>query len=32
MGARAETPGGFLVDRHYLRKYGQGADHGQKEK
>jgi len=31
-GARVRRPAGFLVDKHYLRKHGQGAYYGQKEK
>ena len=31
-GARGKRPAGFLVDKHYLRKHGQGAYYGQKEK
>ena len=31
-GARVRRPSGFLVDKHYLRKHGQGAYYGQKGK
>ena len=31
-GARVKRPAGFLVDKHYLRKHGQGAYYGQKAK
>ncbi len=31
-GARVKRPSGFLVDKHYLRKHGQGAYYGQKGK
>jgi L-ribulose-5-phosphate 4-epimerase len=31
-GARVRRPAGFLVDKHYLRKHGQAAYYGQKEK
>ena len=31
-GARGKRPAGFLVDKHYLRKHGQGAYYGQKGK
>ena len=31
-GARVRRPAGFLVDKHYLRKHGQGAYYGQKGK
>jgi L-ribulose-5-phosphate 4-epimerase len=31
-GARVKRPSGFLVDKHFLRKHGQGAYYGQKGK
>jgi L-ribulose-5-phosphate 4-epimerase len=31
-GARVKRPSAFLVDKHYLRKHGQGAYYGQKGK
>jgi len=31
-GARGKRPAAFLVDKHYLRKHGQGAYYGQKGK
>ena len=31
-GARVKRPAAFLVDKHYLRKHGQGAYYGQEEK